>query len=41
MGMSVGGSNRGVFVEMNVVPLMDVLLVLQVIFMIVPHKQKA
>ena len=32
MGMSVGGSNRGIFVEMNVVPLIDVLLVLQVIF---------
>ena len=40
MGMSVGGSNRGIFVEMNVVPLIDVLLVLLVIFMIIPHKQK-
>jgi biopolymer transport protein TolR len=39
MGMSVGGSNRGIFVEMNVVPLLDVLLVLLVIFMIIPHKQ--
>jgi biopolymer transport protein ExbD len=39
MGMSVGGSNRGIFVEMNVVPLIDVLLVLLVIFMIIPHKQ--
>jgi len=27
-------------VEMNVVPLIDVLLVLLVIFMIIPHKQK-
>ncbi len=40
MGMSVGGSNRGIFVGMNVVPLIDVLLVLLVIFMIIPHKQK-
>ena len=39
MGTSVGGSNRGIFVEMNVVPLIDVLLVLLVIFMIIPHKQ--
>jgi biopolymer transport protein TolR len=39
MGMSVGGANRGIFVEMNVVPLIDVLLVLLVIFMIIPHKQ--
>ncbi len=38
MGMSVG-SSRGIFVEMNVVPLIDVLLVLLVIFMIIPHKQ--
>ena len=40
MGLSVGGANRGIFVEMNVVPLIDVLLVLLVIFMIIPHKQK-
>jgi biopolymer transport protein TolR len=39
MGLSVGGSNRGIFVEMNVVPLIDVLLVLLVIFMILPHKR--
>jgi biopolymer transport protein TolR len=38
--MAVGGANRGIFVEMNVVPLIDVLLVLLVIFMIIPHKQK-
>ena len=38
MGISVGG-NRGIFVEMNVVPLIDVLLVLLIIFMIIPHKQ--
>jgi biopolymer transport protein TolR len=40
MGISVGGSNRGIFVEMNVVPLIDILLVLLVIFMSIPHKQK-
>jgi biopolymer transport protein TolR len=39
MGISVGGSHRGIFVEMNVVPLIDILLVLLVIFMIIPHKQ--
>jgi biopolymer transport protein ExbD len=41
MGMSVGGSDRGIFVEMNVVPLIDVLLVLLVIFMIIPHSRRA
>jgi biopolymer transport protein ExbD/biopolymer transport protein TolR len=35
MGMSVGGK-RGVVSEMNVVPLIDILLVLLVIFMIIP-----
>jgi len=40
MGRAVGGANRGIFVEVNVVPLIDVLLVLLVIFMIIPHKQK-
>src|SRR5271165_5265455 len=39
MGISVGGSNRGIMSEMNVVPLIDVLLVLLVIFMIIPHRQ--
>jgi biopolymer transport protein TolR len=39
MGMAVGGSNRGIVSEMNVVPLIDVLLVLLVIFMIIPHRQ--
>jgi biopolymer transport protein TolR len=39
MGMSVGGSKRGTISEMNVVPLIDVLLVLLVIFMILPHTQ--
>ena len=40
MAMQVGGSKGGVFVEMNVVPLIDILLVLLVIFMIIPHHQK-
>jgi biopolymer transport protein TolR len=39
MGIWVGGSKRGIMSEMNVVPLIDVLLVLLVIFMIIPHKQ--
>ena len=38
MGMAVGGK-RGVLCEANVVPLIDILLVLLVIFMIIPHKQ--
>jgi biopolymer transport protein TolR len=37
MGMSVGV--RGTFTEMNVVPLIDILLVLLVIFMIIPNSQ--
>jgi biopolymer transport protein TolR len=40
MGMQVGAPKGGVFVEMNVVPLIDILLVLLVIFMIIPHHQK-
>jgi len=40
MGMQVGDPKGGVFVEMNVVPLVDILLVLLVIFMIIPHHQK-
>jgi biopolymer transport protein TolR len=39
MGMSVGGQKRGIVSEMNVVPLIDILLVLLVIFMIIPHTQ--
>lgn len=38
MGMSVGGK-RGVTADPNVVPLIDILLVLLVIFMIIPHHQ--
>ena len=39
MGMQVG-SNRVIQAEMNVVPLIDILLVLLVIFMIIPSHQK-
>ncbi len=39
MGMFVGGK-RGVVSEMNVVPLIDILLVLLVIFMIIPAHNK-
>jgi biopolymer transport protein ExbD len=39
MAMDVGGSGRGAFVEINVVPLIDILLVLLVIFMIIPHRR--
>jgi biopolymer transport protein ExbD len=34
------GSNRGIHADVNVVPLIDILLVLLVIFMIIPHHQK-
>jgi biopolymer transport protein TolR len=39
MGIAVDGWKRGTFVEINVVPLIDVLLVLLVIFMIIQHPQ--
>jgi biopolymer transport protein TolR len=39
MGIAVGGLQRGTVVELNVVPLIDILLVLLVIFMIIPQKQ--
>ena len=39
MGAAIVGSGRGAFVEINIVPLIDVLLVLLVIFMIIPHSQ--
>jgi len=38
--MSLAGSKGGVVSEMNVVPLIDILLVLLVIFMIIPSHQK-
>ncbi len=39
MGMMVGGK-RGILMDVNVVPLIDILLVLLVIFMIIPHHQR-
>ena len=39
MAIAVGGANRGTFVEVNIVPLIDILLVLLVIFMIIPHQR--
>jgi len=39
MGMAVGGK-RGIVADMNVVPLIDILLVLLVIFMIIPVHYK-
>jgi biopolymer transport protein TolR len=39
MAIAIGGSQRGTIVELNVVPLIDILLVLLVIFMIIPHHQ--
>jgi biopolymer transport protein TolR len=38
MGIS-GGSKRGIMQEMNVVPLIDILLVLLVIFMMIPNSR--
>ena len=40
MDMGVVGGRRGIVSEMNVVPLIDIRLVLLVIFMIIPHRQK-
>ena len=40
MGMGTVGGRRGIVSDMNVVPLIDILLVLLVIFMIVAHHQK-
>ena len=37
MGFTVNGSGRGTITEMNVVPLIDILLVLLVIFMVIPN----
>ena len=38
MGFTFGGK-RGIVSDVNVVPLIDILLVLLVIFMIIPHRQ--
>ena len=40
MGMGLVGGKCGIVSEMNVVPLIDILLVLLVIFMMIPHHQK-
>jgi biopolymer transport protein TolR len=40
MGMGVVVGRRGIVSEMNVVPLIDILLVMLVIFMILPHRNK-
>jgi biopolymer transport protein ExbD len=40
MGMGVVAGRRRIISEVNVVPLIDILLVLLVIFMIIPHRQK-
>ena len=37
MGLSVDGAKRGTFTDVNVVPLIDILLVLLVIFMVIPN----
>lgn len=39
MGMGVVAGRRGIVSEMNVVPLIDILLVLLVIFMVIPHQK--
>jgi len=40
MAIQVGGAQGGAFRDMNVVPLIDILLVLLVIFMSMPSQQK-
>jgi len=40
MGRGVVAGRRGIVSDVNVVPLIDILLVLLVIFMIIPHRQK-
>lgn len=39
MGIGFTGGRGGIVSEVNVVPLIDILLVLLVIFMIIPHRQ--
>jgi len=39
MGIGMVGGKRGIVADVNVVPLIDILLVLLVIFMIMPHRQ--
>ena len=40
MGVGFVAGRRGIVSDVNVVPLIDILLVLLVIFMIIPHRQK-
>jgi biopolymer transport protein ExbD/biopolymer transport protein TolR len=40
MGIDAVGGGRGIVSDVNVVPLIDILLVLLVIFMIIPHWQQ-
>jgi biopolymer transport protein TolR len=40
MGLGIVVGRRGIVSDVNVVPLIDILLVLLVIFMIIPHRQK-
>ena len=40
MAMGSLGGKRGIIAEANVVPLIDILLVLLVIFMVIPHRQR-
>jgi biopolymer transport protein ExbD/biopolymer transport protein TolR len=39
MAFATPGGKRGILPDVNVVPLIDILLVLLVIFMIIPHRQ--
>jgi biopolymer transport protein TolR len=39
MGIGLTGGRGGIVSDLNVVPLIDILLVLLVIFMIIPHRQ--
>jgi biopolymer transport protein TolR len=39
MAIGLGGGRGGILTDVNVVPLVDILLVLLVIFMIIPHRQ--
>jgi biopolymer transport protein ExbD/biopolymer transport protein TolR len=40
VGFALGGGRRGILSDVNIVPLIDILLVLLVIFMIIPHHQQ-
>src|SRR5215470_12409586 len=40
MAFSIGAGRRGILSDVNIVPLIDILLVLLVIFMIIPHHQQ-